>query len=96
MSPAEDSDRSAGDGRDANPHRFAVGTTVFFALATAYAFFVPPASVFGMLRLARASHSLAGEWFSTAPTCAFKSADMSIANQCRRQATGVHAASTMP
>ena len=53
------SDRPAGHGGKANPRRLVAGNTVFFPVATAYAIFVLPASVFAMLGLTGALPALA-------------------------------------
>ncbi len=44
-------DRPAADGRGANPRRLVAGNVVFFPMATVYAIFILPASVFAMLGL---------------------------------------------
>lgn len=53
------SDRPAGHGREGNPRRLVAGNMVFFPVATAYAIFVLPASVFAMLGLTSAFPALA-------------------------------------
>jgi uncharacterized protein involved in response to NO len=52
-------DRPAGRGGKANAHPLVAGNTVFFPVATAYAIFVLPASVFAMLGLTSAFPALA-------------------------------------
>jgi uncharacterized protein involved in response to NO len=54
-----DSNRSAGVRRDAISRRLVAGNVVFFPMATAYAIFVLPASVFAMLGLTGALPALA-------------------------------------
>ena len=53
------SDRPVGHGGKANPRRLVAGDTVFFPMATAYAIFVLPVSVFALLGLTGALPALA-------------------------------------
>jgi uncharacterized protein involved in response to NO len=59
ISPAGTSDRPVGDGRGAKPRLLVAGDTLFFPLATVYAIFILPASVFAMLGLTDALPALA-------------------------------------